>query len=742
MPTGRQEVRRNVNRFTRGYITEATPLNFPEEAAVEIINVDIDRDGTCRRRLGVDYETGFALNITPTEDIVQRSVNSFRWKAVAEDGRIEFLVLQFGRFIKIHNMTAETGSTSSNLLFSLNIDRFARQRNVVTVQSPFDFDSGKGVLFIVGNEIDPVTIEFNPDNGVFTPTRLQLLTRDFLGVEDKLGLEVRPINLRSDHKYNLENQGWTPLFYNTVKRFTAKYPANRDVASLSKNSFDQLDIDIFLNQNLQGNTQAPKGHFILRYFLDNKAATALISVQRQEIRIKQRPKCVGFFNGRVFYGVGSNLLFSQILEGNDVSFAPKCYQEQDPTAEELNELVDTDGGIIRIPESGDIVKLVPTKAGLIVLASEGVWEVTGSDGAFSATNLQVNKVTNVGVDSNKSVADLEGSAMMLSDTGIYTIGPDEVGQTVATNITENTIQDFYIAIPRAARDNGFIVYDRVGRRVFWFYNGTQGFDGSSSKSKTNKALIFDITLGAFYKYDIDPATGTSSAPAEIYAGYIDTDIQDRLETLNVVDELGNDVLDGVGAAVTVNANSVISTLTALKLITIKGNPGFIVVDYTISEFTNRAFVDWQQNADDNGGVAINYSAFLETGFDTIGEPMLDKETIQLNVYFRQTEKAFIDDGSGNAVFDFPSGCQLVGKFDFSDDDSSNLESISQEGYNLINNIVGVIGEPFVYGQSVVVSKLNLAGSGDNVRLLFTGEDGKDFQLIGWSHEYSVTNSAD
>ena len=46
-----------TNNFVKGLITEAAELTFPEGASVDELNCDLRRDGTRRRRLGVEYET-------------------------------------------------------------------------------------------------------------------------------------------------------------------------------------------------------------------------------------------------------------------------------------------------------------------------------------------------------------------------------------------------------------------------------------------------------------------------------------------------------------------------------------------------------------------------------------------------------------------------------------------------------------------------------------------------------------
>ena len=50
--------------FVKGLITEANQLTFPENASIDEANFVLNRDGSRARRLGVDYESSYALKST------------------------------------------------------------------------------------------------------------------------------------------------------------------------------------------------------------------------------------------------------------------------------------------------------------------------------------------------------------------------------------------------------------------------------------------------------------------------------------------------------------------------------------------------------------------------------------------------------------------------------------------------------------------------------------------------------
>jgi hypothetical protein len=56
-----------------------------------------------------------------------------------------------------------------------------------------------------------------------------------------------------------------------------------------------------------------------------------------------------------------------------------------------------------------------------------------------------------------------------------------------------------------------------------------------------------------------------------------------------------------------------------------------------------------------------------------------------------------------------------------------------QAYRLLRNYVpSGAGDPFDYGDSVIVTKNKLRGSGKVVSLKIQSETGKDMQLLGWA----------
>ena len=149
-----------------------------------------------------------------------------------------------------------------------------------------------------------------------------------------------------------------------------------------------------------GNTLITNGHYVLDLFnQDREAASGVVGVESTVI--EERFSTVASFAGRVFFsGVDSRVYFSQILQ--DIRDIGDLYQVNDPTAQDFSDLLDTDGGNVKIPDAAGISKLHTFGASLLVFATNGVWRITGVDGVFRASEYSVYKVTDEGLSIKRS----------------------------------------------------------------------------------------------------------------------------------------------------------------------------------------------------------------------------------------------------------------------------------------------------------------------------------------------------
>jgi hypothetical protein len=188
------------NNWVRGLITEATGLNFPEDAATDADSVRFDPKGSVSRRLGIDLE-GSATTLA--YEVSDGVLKEFVWNAVANTGGFTFLVLQKGE--AVHFFELDDGD---NLSASVHLSDYQAPGAPAIKDTPCSFAGGAGYLFIAHPYCDPVIVRWNNGDQEFEAARVPIRIRDFKGVEDELNITENPTNLSDEHHYNLKNQGW------------------------------------------------------------------------------------------------------------------------------------------------------------------------------------------------------------------------------------------------------------------------------------------------------------------------------------------------------------------------------------------------------------------------------------------------------------------------------------------------------------------------------------------------------
>lgn len=193
------------NNLSRGLITEATGLNFPDNAVVDSLNVIFDPIGKVYRRKGFDVEGGAITEAYASSDGV---IREFIWQSVARSGGFTFLVLQMGASVLFYEMTSEDAISGGVQAVGLDMNAYKSPGAGEIKDTVCTFAAGAGYLFIAHPMCDPVIVRWEEDEEVFQAAKISIRVRDFEGVEDTEGLLDNPVNLTTPHHYNLRNQGW------------------------------------------------------------------------------------------------------------------------------------------------------------------------------------------------------------------------------------------------------------------------------------------------------------------------------------------------------------------------------------------------------------------------------------------------------------------------------------------------------------------------------------------------------
>ena len=758
------------NNFTRGLITEATGLNFPENAATSCINSEFTLIGDVVRRQGIDVE----INGQPqTIDRTNLAISEYVWNNPGGDGNSKLLVIQVGSNLYFYNIATVTLTTpvSSQFLGQLSISSMTVPG--VTFDSTLEcaFTDGNGFLFVYHPSCDPFYVTYNAGTHAFTQALITINIRDFTGCVDNLGPSTRPATLSVEHQYNLLNQGWvagapwagvstTPYSFQTgdftfiiqtgltisigasvtviytgntiaaknstqLVNFTAGtagcigtvvsytsatgalvlncslgsawsvatvipsswslipsttgmigtfataanvYPSNADIWWSFKDDTDTFNPAGTLSNVTQVAGNAPQGHFVLPAF--NQSRLLVSGTNVQSTVTTSRPTTGTWYAGRVWYtGVNAfqdtisdasfytwteNIYFSQVVSG--VSDFGSCYQVNDPTSQNLNGLLPTDGGVITIVGSGTIHKLFPIANGLLVFANNGVWFITGSQGiGFAANDYTVTKISSVKVLSQKSFVDVLGLPYFWNEEGIYQVIPAQGGSLTVVPLTVGTILSFYNQIPLVSKKYAKAAYNPITYVVQWVYKTTQetsvtdryAYDGILNYNTYNKA---------FYPYSIDNIN--SSINGIIYINF-----------------------PSIGSA---------TPIPVIKYICTTGSNLSLADEHDIN------YVDWS---------SINYTSTFTTGYKLHGQGLKRFQIPYIYVYSRN---------SGYSAYTVQSA------WDYGIDFDSN--KWSQPQFIELNDS----------NSGMIFRRIKLRGNGIVLQLMFNSVDGQPFDIIGWS----------
>ena len=717
------------NSFVKGLITEATGLSFPENACTETFDCIFKKTGEVTRRLGFDYEEDYTLFSAGARS--KSAMNNYLWTGAGGDGNSTFLVQQRGRYIYFYAVEERALSPNKHST-AIDLNNFDIAGNEHQAYA-CEFAQGDGKLFVVGQYIEPFYVTYTPSSDTISSgTQITIEIRDFEGDSaDTYAVDERPTatvttdtQVVNAHLYNLMNQGWADAVYvdtpgqaNPLKDWDAAettLPSNSDRWWQLKNADDQMDMGE-LDKFPVTTGEAPKGHFIFNAFNVNRgnatgsdvsggsesfdelwgrAGGTWNSADLTDTTTDARPSQIAFFANRVWYagvndnGYNSKLYFSQILD--NISKAGKCYQDQDPTSEVFYELVPSDGGVIEIPEIARIVKLFVVSSTLYVFATNGIWEITGSEGiGFTATDFSVNKVSSIRCEGNKSYIDINGAPSWINSEGIWVLQGGTLGQPAqATNISKDTIQDFFEEIPLSSLPYVKGVYNQRTRIAYWMYRSVEA-DALDDNYQYDRVLVFNTDTGAFYPWKLNTTANIKVLDIAVTYRFFAA-VGDSTVTVG-----GDTVQDSGNADVTVEGGSSASVVGDLKFLVENASNGI-----TWAESYKDTFLDWATPL----STGRDYESYFITGFKVRGDGIRKQQTGYVRIHSRVETN---------------SSLKVQGVWDYYTSDGARW-STEQQAYKTKTN--GTYSD----------RRLKIRGHGLALQMKFKSETGKPFNVTGWS----------
>lgn len=536
-----------ADRFqpVKGWVTESNLANYEQDVAVDIENMNIDSTGLTERRYGFDAEA--AESTSPVEMFTgvlatmrqQGSVVFKEWREVKGAYDVNMIVAQSGTEIHVYEDTTPLDDNAKLYSFDLN---GAGIKVGDLVDGPVHISIGVGFAIVTHRRINPVLITLEEVAADGTPTlshrplNLMIRTRDLLG-DYNVTPDLDSSGMTVEREWDLRNSGWPLSCYaqkdsegdgivetDPVTYFESKlgfwptpyllFNAMRSTAAEKVGAVGAFSPYGWGKINF-GKTTPPCGRFvhsaysfdssqILSDSLYGSEGGSLLASGTITWTISDRPRCSGYHNGHVYFADTdrfgkTRILVSQLIK--DLDNIEKCYQDADPTAEEINDLIATDGYVMFPVGMGSVLSMLEYNKQLLLLCTNGVWAVKGTETGATATDFTIDKIATVEFFSTHSVVDAGNAVIFWTDRGIVAIGVNDYGDLIANNLTEKTIDDYYETLPRSTIKHvkGAFVTDE--RRVYWTV--PDGFDANGQyPSDSSLVLVLNMDTLGFYKWVI------------------------------------------------------------------------------------------------------------------------------------------------------------------------------------------------------------------------------------------------
>lgn len=752
----KKSARAELNTLVKGIITEASPINYPVGASCDERNFELNKDGTRDRRLGMDYEAGFQLRLFGVSQ--SAAFNAYRWKNPGGVADREFLVTQIGSLVYFFDNTKEAISPHLVMGFDLVTADDKKKFSFATV----------GKYLVIGTGTKELSA-FTYENEAITKFEYRLKVRDHFGVDDFYTIngvsediltderiDYRPPTVSKAHSFNLRNQSWgvarstgggnrsdpIDLFHNEN---TDSYPSNCDVVwtgMYNKSSAEEVFSGWRCIRSSDGKIPAARGYFIIdaldrgssrvESYIKNQANQgfsnySLVSGDLPTDSTQGGCSEVVEFAGRVFYAgfsgevidgdgkspdMSTYVLFSRLIRNqNDLG---RCYQEGDPTGRGTTDVVDTDGGFIRISGAKSIKNLIALKDAVVVIAENGVWVIKGGgEYGFTSTNYKVDKVCSFGTVAKYSAVSDGASAFYWSENGISVISKNQYGDFEWQSLTQTTIKKLYESIAFDNSENVVGVYDIYENRIRWIFSSKEQF----AVDNEIKELIFDLTLTAFYMFDI----GKLPNGPELVTAFNTPPY--RVTNLDYPVYAGTEQVFSDTDFVVSEASVRTDGLRSVKYMTMVPTSEF--VSLTFSSYNNAKFRDWEQF----DSVGVDAKAYMITGEIVADDTSVHKQVPYLVTHFKRTEEGMTPEMEP----DKQSSCWIRSRWDWADSANSNKWSPAFQAYRYPRLFLPQdLLDPFDTGFELITTRNKIRGRGRAFSFYVETEPYKDCRMVGWS----------
>lgn len=685
-----------------GLNTEASPLNIPPEDCVDILNCNLNIDGSVERRQAIDFfninnlttATGFASG-----DPIDMFVFTTNTPIITFDASYNrFLAVKAGKELRIYPF-----ESLEQFYFNIGVPtpQIIILEDLADTSTRTGFASFGDILVLLNKDIPFLSITIQ--NNIFILVRDGVYIRNFNLVTPVVDSYVKVgtnaykcirTHMSDDPKTEPEvGSDWRKYWAfvgpavsesDWAAVILAGVYVSRAVAYTGSVTLYEQYRATAVSLNIEPGV-APNWRAYWDYNGTYAAptATAWDSVtnynpvtppnyvtgarETHEIyNVLSGFNCGCFTSGRLWLSGDPNnynsvYVSQSIVRGDEYS---KMHQFADPYNPDDSAIVDSDGAVIVVTEASRILQVTPYNLGVLVFAENGVWYISGVDG-FKTTSFFVQKISDIGILSRGSVASVETGIVFFGENGIYGIRESVQGSGYpeATSVGDK-IQSLYKNLLSSSKIYAECVFDKINKRLYYFYK-------TEVSPLFDKCLVLDTRTGSWTKHHFQ-----SNSIATISHFVPVPESFDDSELLFVIQKTDN--------------------------------------TWWFGEFQDGVWVDFSSAE----ATTSTYSSYITMAHQTYGTVIRKREATYLTTIFERLEPTY--DGS----------CKMRVDWNWANTSASPYFGTARQVY-FPNKYITSLYNDTLNGLQTVVTKHKVRGWGNVFRFHFESEGNMPFKLLGW-----------
>ena len=780
-----QYSQKTVNTFIKGLYTEASVMTYPENTSSDELNFDLLIDGSRRRRRGIAYEDNYQNSTfaVAAGDLVHNET----WTNVSGIGGTEFLVVQHNNMVYFYDKSLDTISAGQKS-FSIDLNNYSANNSYSVSSTYINTASVTGYLIIVSPAIDPIRVEYIPNDDNITVSKIKVQIRDleYLGMSSNITFISRTSNLvtvtvNTPHYYNA---GDTVEIDSSIFQFNGTFTlAGAPTSTTMTYTLAGANFSSTAATGLAIKEVAPETPptaitnnylydlFNQGWYSDNNGRSGNAFDYWDNTRADFPPRNKPWWSGKNTSNDQDIDQYLKIEYGNTLApnghFILDFFNQNRSSASSINNLT-------TVVETARFNSVAPY-AGRVWYA--GLDSSKNGGKIFYSKTIESEK--DFGLCYQKEDPTSEDTPGLVDSDGGYIIIPE--ASSIQALFTTGSI--LYVLAANGVWVIGGV--DQVFKATEYYVSKISSFGISSKRTLINVAdsPVYWDTSG-IYTVAIKESTPFVTSMSDNIRSFYDAISPDKKKDATAVfDRLGKRIIWMYSSETETIANKKTKILIydlnlqaffPWEISNTTGTSpylygGFFLSGLGSSEVAYNILVGADQvidassntvvetissssasNSDtkffvrtDDGYLTVanftdrsfldwgsaNYSSYAETAYDFSGSAMLKKNVPYIVSYMKRTEENFIPVNEGY-VADYPSGCIFTVKWDLSVD--SSRWSTPSQLYRMVNYpTVDINDLTFTYPYDTIVARTKIRGKGRVLRMRFESETGKDLNLIGW-----------